>query len=646
YKIATRFIQNWGNGATSYRRIEIDGKVPFNEFLTYPFKHSTKWHAEPLADKSGSPYLVYLEKGEHTISFTAVTSEEISNATTLISAVQEDLGVLYRKIIMITGTVPDPNYVYELDESIPELLSEFDRMIKSLEESRKLISEFQSGSANDNNIKMIIQQLTEMKNKPDGIAQKLDMFTDAMNTLSNLSSTMVESPLAFDSIEFLPPDAEVSSKESSFFARLAVMVRTFLNSFNKDYTVATTQHENTINVWVSRGSEWAELMKELIRSDFEPQNNCAVKLNVLPSGSINGASTNPLLMAIASGRAPDVVINVDCTLPVEYGIRGVALDLSEFSGYKELTENYVPGIMNAFTFLDKVYGVPETMTFQSLIYRKDIFTELGLSVPNTWDEVYYQLLPVLYQNNLQMSAVGFDTLLYQNNGKYYTEDGLKVTLDIAVAHNAFEMYINQFHDLGFPIVANFVNRFRTGEMPIGFADYGTYLQMLTGAPELTGKWELAPMPGVRQEDGSIRRTTTSLCIASNVILSATKKPDLSFEFIKWWASTDIQVRYGLRLESRLGKGARWNPANINAYNDLPWNQSDLEVIYKAWNEAVAVPYVLGGIITGREVGNATNNALFNNVTPRKSLEKANKNINDELIRKQKMYNIETGDNNE
>ena len=38
-------------------------------------------------------------------------------------------------------------------------------------------------------------------------------------------------------------------------------------------------------------------------------------------------------------------------------------------------------------FQGGVYGIPETQEFLMLFYRKDILGQLGLAVPETWEDV-------------------------------------------------------------------------------------------------------------------------------------------------------------------------------------------------------------------------------------------------------------------
>ena len=113
-----------------------------------------------------------------------------------------------------------------------------------------------------------------------------------------------------------------------------------------------------------------------------------------------------------------------------------------------------------------------------LFYRTDIFAELGLTV--------------LQQNNMtaavgnlpdmatSVSGSAFITLLYQMGGQMYTDDQLTAALDTQVAYEAFRTAVEFYRDYGFPREYDFMNRFRTGEIPLGIAPYATY-NNLTGA---------------------------------------------------------------------------------------------------------------------------------------------------------------------
>ena len=60
YKLALRVSQDY-NGLVSYRRIELDGALPFAELSAYPFDSQTGYHTVQLG--GDTPYEFYLTKG-------------------------------------------------------------------------------------------------------------------------------------------------------------------------------------------------------------------------------------------------------------------------------------------------------------------------------------------------------------------------------------------------------------------------------------------------------------------------------------------------------------------------------------------------------------------------------------------------------
>src|SRR5207245_1670369 len=84
-----------------------------------------------------------------------------------------------------------------------------------------------------------------------------------------------------------------------------------------------------------------------------------------------------------------------------------------------------------------------------------------------------------------------------------------------------------------PIQADFFNRMRSGEMPIGVANYWTYVLLSTAAPELTGRWAMVPIPGTRKADQTIDRSTGGGGQAL-VLFKQARQAEPAWEFMKWW----------------------------------------------------------------------------------------------------------------
>ncbi len=646
YKLALRSVQNPNSGMPSSRRIEIDDKIPFAEMSQYVFEYDPKWQTNTISDDKGTPYLFYLDKGEHTLTMTAVNGE-LTDIIHKVSEANSMLSNCYQNIVMVTGQSPDLNYDYELDKSIPALIGDLQDIIDVLENCVKSLRKVTNKTATiENSINQAIDTINGYKEDVDAIPGGLTDFTSAITNMGEWLTTLKTQFLFVDYITFANPDEELANPRQTF---IDLVVNTFKNlflSYTKDYNAvgslngATGKESKELEVWLSKSKEWAEIIKDLADSEFSIENNVNLKVNLLPEGAFAG-TVNTLLLSVNAGKEPDVVLNMAGGNTAEYAIRGVIKNLAEFEDFKEVKKYTFDQLYNPISYDGAVYGLPETMEFKSLIYRTDIFEKLKIEVPNTWDDVYNTMLPKLYQNNLQMFIPqNFNIFLYQNGGQLYTDDKKKSALDSDSAFRAFDQFIGNYQDYGFPYNISFINRFRTGEVPIGVGGMAEYLTVAFGASELVGKWSIAPLPATVNEDGSLNRSTGEALGTVSVMMESSTEPELAWDFLKWWISAETQTEYGHRLESVLGTSARWGTANIEAYRSLPWSVSELEVIETSWKGIVEAPYVPGGYFTTRHMTNAISRCLTGGYKPRASLEEAIEAINVELERKREELGLD------
>lgn len=645
YQISMRIAQYWNDGLSSYRKIAIDGEVPFKELLSYEFSYNRKWQQVTLSDDEGNTYLFYLEKGHHTLTMSVV----LGKLSELVLGIYEDsleLSSIIRKIIMITGNDPDPNYQYFLDEKIPDLLPRLEKLKNSLEKKIKYINSISSKRPSiSNDLTLVCEQLEEMIENPDSISQREKDLTDAQGILGNWYQNMQLQPMVIDYFIVHGKDKTVEMRMSNVFDVLYAMFRAFINSYLKDYTtVAGTAQFNEdtkiLKVWVSHGRDWAELIKELSDKSFTQRTNTVIKMNILPQPQLNVGSINSLMLSIASNNQPDIALGIERSSPVEFAIRNAVVDLSKFEGFDDVISRFVPGTIVPYQYRGGTYAVPETMDFRVFIYRKDVFSELTLEVPDTWDDVYNYVMPKLYQNNMQFYVPqDFSMFLLQNGGSYYTEDGLKSALDSPQAYIAFKQYTDLFTSYSVPITANFYMRMRSGEIPCGIGGFGDYMQLSVAAPELNGKWSIALVPGIRDSSGDINRSVANIAGNADIILNGSKFEKESWAFLDWWTSAETQTLFGRMIEAKLGERARWNTSNMEAFKALPWKPYDLNIITQCWTYVNEIPVVLGGYMTGRNVVNAWNRVVLGGENPRNSLEEAVEDINRELLAKQEEYNL-------
>lgn len=642
YQLSFRVKQSSGDGLSACRRIEIDGKVPFSELLCYPFEFSRHWYTEVLGDSE--PFLFYLTEGEHTLTMTAVTSER-TEAYHLINDAIDKASALYRKIIMITGADPDTNYDYELDDLIPGLKDSFKEIIDTVDKAQEILLVMSNRTpVAVNNLDTVSQQFGELMGDTDKIPTRIYYITDAMTSMGDCLTTLEKTPMLLDWFQAVASGEKIKNFRSNFFHKAWATIKSLGYSFVKDYNAVgglnAETDNNSIEVWVARGREVGEILKQLIDTEFTPKSGINVKVRLLPSGTL-GSATNPLLLAINSGNAPDVASGIPAGTPGEYAIRNVLYDLTKFDDFEEVNSQFLPTAAISFTYRGGVYALPEQASTVMMFVRSDIFNELGLKVPTTWDEAYYDLLPALNKNMMQFYVPqDYSMFLYQNGGTYYTEDTMYSALGSPEAYEAFEEYCELYTNMGIPVSANFFNRFRTGEMPIGISGGDMYVQLLTAAPELTGKWTVTTIPGKQREDGTVDISSGGGVANSCVLLANSENSKNSWEFMKWWMGSDTQKNFATALEGQLGISSRWFSANLEALYSLPWKTGTVSVIKAVYAQKKEVPVVPGDYFTGRHISNAFTRVVTNNENPRDVLEDAQKAIDIELARRRTQLGLD------
>lgn len=129
------------------------------------------------------------------------------------------------------------------------------------------------------------------------------------------------------------------------------------------------------------------------------------------------------------------------------------------------------------------YALPENMDFKMMFYRKDILSELGLEIPQTWTDLYNKVLPILDQNGMEFyMASDYATYLFQQGGEYYNEDKTATALDSNTAYQAFLQWTKNYTVYDIPETADIYNHFRMGDIPLATVDMPiTSKSCITGA---------------------------------------------------------------------------------------------------------------------------------------------------------------------
>ncbi len=643
YTLALRARQDVLSGSFTTRRIYIDGEIPFAEFADVRFEYDMDWQNAVL------PYRVYLEKGTHTLRMEA-TIGQLSEIVSLADEAVYQLNAAYRQIVMMTGTSPDIYRDYQLDVNIPQVFETFSRQADALVCCDEMLLEKTGRRGSMNGIlQTLSRQLLDFVEKPETVQRRLKAFKDNVGSLGSWLVQMKQMPLEIDKIYLLGGENQaLEAAEAGLLDRLSHELQLFYSSFVVDYSVIgaleTGNDKRTVEVWVSAGRDQANIIKQLIDNSFTPESDITVNLKLVQGQLMN---------ATASGAGPDVVLQLVNSEPVNYAVRGAAYDLTAFADYPAVASRFRDSALTPYRLGEGVYALPETQTFPVMFYRTDVLGELGLSAPETWDEMFH-VVGRLQRKNMTVgiqppnSAAGSYTalssmamLLFQRGGEMYTDGNTKSGLSSTQAKEAFSMWVSLYADYELPVKYDPLTRFRSGEMPVVIEDFTFYNLLQVAAPEIRGMWAFARVPGTEDENGVDHSVSgTGICC---MMLAQAEDKDAAWTFMKWWTDADTQTRYGKDIENQLGVSARYPSANIEAFDNMPWSATELNTLNAEWVNVKGIPEVPGGYFTARHLNNAFRRVLNYAENPGETLLDYVKNIDGEITAKRREFGLEVSE---
>lgn len=662
YKISFRYRQSYQRGMSSYRALYIDGEIPFAEAYCIAFDYKTGYQymvaGRDLENGEREDYEFYLTAGTHELSLEASIGE-MSDTYRDVENIIYQLNYIYRKIVLITGITPDTNRDYELFARIADLEQMMTDSIATMQTTKENVDALNDGEGGGDAeiLNTLVVQMQDFVKKPYSIPSRLDTFKDNISTLGNWLLAIRDQPLSLDKIYVAGSDADLKSQKSTFWEAASHEVRGFISSFVDDYTAvggSSEEGERAISVWVGTGRDQAIALKTLTDNYFTPETGIAVNISLVPLGILS--------KAIIAGKGPNVALHVSRTEPINLGIRGALVDVQDMEGYDEVAARFSKYALTPYSFTStladgteysKTFGIPETQNFEMMFYRTDIFAELGIKAPNTWDE-FDEILPVIQSNNMtvglnQNTGGGlFFTFIQQQGGLIYTADGSKTCFTEQYAVDAFTKWTDYYRMYDFPLTYSFYTRFRSGEMPLAFQAYSQATFIDNSAPELRGLWAMAPVPGtIDPKTGELNRTEESSGLTASIIIKSIantaekrqREEEDSWTFIKWWSSADISAQYGKRVEMAIGSVARYTTANLEAFDMIGWDH-DHSVVIKEQRESVQeIPEVVGGYYVARMVTNAFRSVTNEFSNQREMLFYYDDQINNEIWRKRQEYNF-------
>ncbi|GAA2629549.1 sugar ABC transporter substrate-binding protein [Dactylosporangium fulvum] len=314
-----------------------------------------------------------------------------------------------------------------------------------------------------------------------------------------------------------------------------------------------------LTVWIMGDS--SAHFEELVKP-FTAKTGITVDTVAIPWDSIDQKMTT----AVASGKGPDVV-QIGISKLRTFASSGALLKFDDktLADHPNLAaEKFLDGVAGKATAIGgDVVSVPWVSDTRVLFYRSDILAANGISAPPaTWDELRADAKVLAGRGKGQYGyyVPQWDSALpvimtWSQGGRIVDGTG-KITFNTPEFGRAVDVYTGLYADKSVPTDADFdqVQGFTSGAVPMLVS--GPYLAgaVTAAAPDLKGKWAVAPIPG--------GTTNTSLLAGSNLgVWGSTGNRDGALRLLDYLSEPQTQLTW-YKLDGQLPtvKAALSDPA--------------------------------------------------------------------------------------
>jgi multiple sugar transport system substrate-binding protein len=308
-------------------------------------------------------------------------------------------------------------------------------------------------------------------------------------------------------------------------------------------TASVLEEGGEITVWA-----WEPTLEGVVE-DFEAAYpNVTVNLENVGTGNDQYTA---LQNAIAAGDGVPDVAQVEYYAVPQFAISESLADLSGL-GASELDGTFTTGPWGSVRSGEGIYGLPMDSGPMALFYNEEVFTEVGVEVPTTWDEyleaarAIHEADPDAYIAN-DTGDAGFTTsMIWQAGGQPYAVDGTDVTVDFAgdEGTSTFAAVWQQLIDeeLLAPVSSWSDEWYQgLGDGSIATLTIGAWMpaNLESGVPAGAGKWRVAEMP--QWEAG--QHATAENGGSSLAVPAAGANPELAYAFVEYATAGDgVQTR--------------------------------------------------------------------------------------------------------
>ncbi|MGG7464327.1 MULTISPECIES: sugar ABC transporter substrate-binding protein [unclassified Plantibacter] len=295
----------------------------------------------------------------------------------------------------------------------------------------------------------------------------------------------------------------------------------------------------TLNVWIMQGTNPdSEKFFSQVGDDFKKETGATLKVEYVQWADAH----DRFVTSIAGGTTPDVA-ETGTTWTAEFADAGALAPIGDLVDKAGLSKDLVKGLVQSGTYDGEMYGMPWYAGVRSIIYRTDVFDELGLKAPTNWDEIVADVAAIkaAKPDMIPFPVPGdaeFDTYpwvwgaggeISEKKGDKWVSQlasdksraGLQWWTDLALKHNSSSAGATTWKE------TDVMDNFLQGNVAMAVMGSWTPATIDQKAPDLKGKFAAIPIPG---ETGGI---SPSVLGGSHLSMFETaKNKDLAFKFIE------------------------------------------------------------------------------------------------------------------
>lgn len=291
---------------------------------------------------------------------------------------------------------------------------------------------------------------------------------------------------------------------------------------------------------------WVPNIDRAVDAFNEAHDDIHVTLETITAGPDGGYAT--MLSAVQAGNPADVVQLGYDAIP-DFLINDALEDITEYVADDE--DKFVPWQWQTGVFGDKVYAIPQASGPLGQFYRADIFEELGIEYPETWDD-FYEAAKVVRASDPDryITAFAFNQapwmigLAQQAGANWFVpeDDAWQVSIDGAETVKVAEFWQKLIDEDLVKIEADFSSEWNAD------LQNGNILTWISGswadailrgtAPDTAGSWAVGAVP---QWNAGENVSATWAGGSANAVLKGSKNPEAAAEFAVWLNSNPDSV---------------------------------------------------------------------------------------------------------